>query len=415
MFFFLPINTDAPIYHFPWATLSMILANCLVFIAMLTGDVSAADWSLQYGEINALQWVTSNFIHGGFFHLLGNMFFLWGFGLIVEGKIGWPAFLAVYFGIGITECALEQVCMLSLDGASFGASSIIFGLTAMALVWAPKNEVSLFYFFFMIFIRTGVFDVTIMAYALFALTWEVLVFAVQGFQVGTAALHLLGAIIGLGLGVLMLKRNLVDCEGWDLFSVMQGTHGNLDADPSRFSLSLSGKKKSRKKRKRSKARMLTESGAELPAAVEDSGSELSQSDRARMRILRLIAEGKPRAALTEMQKQQHRSPSFQLERGPLRKLVQGLIEHEQWNESITLLEEYLSRFDRDSDVMRVQLALLLVQKQRRPRAALKVLDVVNGDQLSPELQQRARKVRERANQLIESGVIELSGRAFSQP
>ena len=68
MFFFLPINTDAPIYHFPWATLSMILANCLVFVAMLTGDVSAAEWSLQYGEINPVQWLTSNFIHGGFLH-----------------------------------------------------------------------------------------------------------------------------------------------------------------------------------------------------------------------------------------------------------------------------------------------------------------------------------------------------------
>ena len=412
MFFFLPINTDAPIYHFPWATLSMILANCLVFVAMLTGDVSAAEWSLQYGEINPVQWLTSNFIHGGFLHLLGNMFFLWGFGLIVEGKIGWPAFLVVYLGLGVTECAIEQVCMLSADGASFGASSIIFGLTAMSLVWAPKNEVSLFYFFFFLFVRAGVFDVTIMAYALFAMTWEFLIFAVQGFHVGTAALHLLGAIVGFGLGLLMLKRGLVDCEGWDLIHVMRGTYGNLEVDPSRYS--SSGKKK-RKRRKRSKSRMLTESGAEIPTSLDESDTELSQAERSRRRILRLIADKKPQAALAELQKQQHVSPSFQLERGQLRKLAQGLIEHDLWNDSILLLEQYLERFDEDADVIRLQLALLLVQKQRRPKAALNVLESIDRSQLSPELQQRARQLQDRADKMIESGVIELSGRAFSQP
>lgn len=415
MFFFLPINTDAPVYHFPWATLSLILANCLVFVATLTGDVPVEDWMLTYGQISPLQWVTSNFIHGGFGHLLGNMFFLWGLGLIVEGKIGWPAFLAVYFGIGVTECAIEQVCMLRADGASFGASSIIFGLMAMAFVWAPKNEVSIFYFLFIvIFIRVGVFEITIMTYALLVIAKEVFVFAILGFHVGTAALHLLGGVVGYGVGVVMLKRHLVDCEGWDLFSVLKGTHGRLEVNPSWFAPSLSGGKKTKRKRKRTKSRLLTESAAELPVDAAEVDAGLSRAERGGRRILRLIGDKKPRAAFAELQKQQHTTPAFQLDRGPLKKLAQGLIEHEQWNESVALLEEYLQRFDKDADVIRIQLALLLLQKQHRPRAALKVLDLIDRTQLSPELQKRTQQIRQRSDQLIESGVIELSGQAFSQ-
>ncbi len=59
-------------------------------------------WGLTHGEgLHPVQWVTNNFLHGRIFHLVGNMIFLWGFGLVVEGKLGWWRFLLVYMGIGI--------------------------------------------------------------------------------------------------------------------------------------------------------------------------------------------------------------------------------------------------------------------------------------------------------------------------
>ena len=96
---------------------------------------------LQYGTFKPWQWITSNFMHAGIMHLLGNMFCLWGFGLVVEGKIGWWRFLLVYLGIGITQCGLEQTLMLFADeGGSLGASAIIYGLMAMCMVWAPRMK-----------------------------------------------------------------------------------------------------------------------------------------------------------------------------------------------------------------------------------------------------------------------------------
>jgi hypothetical protein len=158
--------------------------------------------------------------------------------------------------------------------------------------------------------------------------------------------------------------------------------------------------------------MLVDSAAELPVDVVPEEEGLSRTERSRRKILRHIADGKPRAAFAELQRQQHLNAAFRLEAGNLRKLAQGMIEHEQWNDAITLIEEYLLRFDAGADAIRLQLALLLMQKQRRPRAALKVLEQIDSFELSDKLRRRMQQIERVANQMIDSGVIELSGQAF---
>src|SRR5262245_31066595 len=101
---FIPYGTDAPIYYYPFATIGMIVLNVFVYLTMLSALSNVPDgepplWLLQivlqYGHgLRPWQWITSNFVHDGFFHLLGNMVSLWTFGLVVEGKVGWLRFLA---------------------------------------------------------------------------------------------------------------------------------------------------------------------------------------------------------------------------------------------------------------------------------------------------------------------------------
>ena len=78
----IPINTDAPLYHFPYATIGLIVVNTICFVATgcATNERLLEPWLLQYGEgLNPLEWIPAAFAHGGFMHLIGNMFFLWGF------------------------------------------------------------------------------------------------------------------------------------------------------------------------------------------------------------------------------------------------------------------------------------------------------------------------------------------------
>ena len=89
-------------------------------------------------------------MHADLWHLAGNMLFLflWVFGWVIEGKLGWWRYLLVYLGIGAAQCALEQTIVGAIPAAagqySLGASAAaIFGLLAMALVWAPVNNFQL--------------------------------------------------------------------------------------------------------------------------------------------------------------------------------------------------------------------------------------------------------------------------------
>src|SRR5262249_49504928 len=103
----IPMGTDAPIYHWPRATVALIVLNIAAFLAgpppsyappppdenpdeMVEVVVTNFDrYALALGNgLHPVQWVTHNFLHYGIMHLAGNMLFLWAFGIVAEGKLG---------------------------------------------------------------------------------------------------------------------------------------------------------------------------------------------------------------------------------------------------------------------------------------------------------------------------------------
>ena len=113
MFLLFPYTIDAPIYHRPFGTGGLIVANILIFF--LVGEEATWRFTLQYGSLDPVQWITCNFLHGDFGHLFWNMVFLWVFGLVIEGKVGWWRFLVAYLAIGVVGAAVEQLALLSRD------------------------------------------------------------------------------------------------------------------------------------------------------------------------------------------------------------------------------------------------------------------------------------------------------------
>lgn len=112
---FIPLGTDAPLYHFPYATIGLIAVNAVCFAITGFGmDPEAVNpWLLHHGPgISPLEWFSSAFAHGGWTHLIGSMLFLWTFGLVVEGKLGWRRFLPLYLvltvGCGLVEDMVTQ-------------------------------------------------------------------------------------------------------------------------------------------------------------------------------------------------------------------------------------------------------------------------------------------------------------------
>ncbi len=219
----IPYNTDAPLYHIPFGTVGLIVANCVIFWFTSHADARAVEpWMLQFGKgLHPVQWISGSFLHAGYLHIVGNMFYLWGFGLVVEGKIGWWRFLTLYLTISVIHGAIIQTVMLGGQGAALGASGVIFGLMAISLVWAPKNEMSCFLWF----IRPVMIELPITVFATTYLILQIALAWWTHFSMSSEVLHLTGAAVGAPIGIGLLKLKLVDCEGWDLFAVMRDQHG----------------------------------------------------------------------------------------------------------------------------------------------------------------------------------------------
>src|SRR3954449_1261478 len=154
----IPTGTDAPIYHWPYMTVGLIVLNIAVFLAVppLPSDIRLDEneevaevvvskfdrYALTLGDgLHPVQWLTHNFLHYGILHLAGNMLFLWAFGIVVEGKLGALKYLATYLAIGTLHGALVQSLLLrsGLEGNAAAASAVVFGLLAICMVWAPRN------------------------------------------------------------------------------------------------------------------------------------------------------------------------------------------------------------------------------------------------------------------------------------
>ncbi len=84
--------------------------------------------------------ITSMFLHGNFWHLLGNMWFLWIFGDSLESKLGSIKFLLFYLLCGIGS-AIGYSLAVADTSAVIGASGAISGVLGGYLVLLPKNKI----------------------------------------------------------------------------------------------------------------------------------------------------------------------------------------------------------------------------------------------------------------------------------
>lgn len=452
----IPLNTDAPIYHFPFACIAMIVVNCFTFLATGWGSMENVDqwspWALAHGDgLHPVQWITSNFIHMGAAHLIGNMIFLWGFGLVVEGKLGWWRFLAVYLSIGVAQCAVEQTIMLghtpeaaaesfvedvfdidaefdedmiaSLEMQGFseeeieekkeeyseelqslisevelsyaefsgscGASAIIYGMLAMSLVWAPRNEVTLL---LIIAFRAVTFEATIMSFSAWYIGLEVLVATFEGFAIATATLHLMGAAAGFGVGTLMLKKGMVDCEDWDLFSVLSGNYGARARD--RYGNRIVPESR----KKKADATSETASDKKKKEPKKKSLRSAAGAKKKLAEVEHFVEAGEFDTAYDELYNARLRAPDAMLDESVLKPLAIGLAKRRQWDEAAELMQEYIDAYPESSDTMRLRLANVFVKGTQDGRSALRVLKEVDQEMLPDEARTTFRKLTKAAKE-----------------
>ncbi len=162
-----PIRDTIPRRHLPVATWGLIAANVYFFIRELALSPRAAermmfllglvparfvhpDWALQSGYPHTyLPFVTTMFLHGGWLHIIGNMWFLAIFGDNVEDRMGPLRFLFFYFVCGIAAGVTHVITNPDSTVPAVGASGAIAGVMAAYVALFPRARiVALFPIFF---------------------------------------------------------------------------------------------------------------------------------------------------------------------------------------------------------------------------------------------------------------------------
>ena len=138
MIWFLPVGEQEAGRHTPWVTWTLTVINVVAFAAMLLSPLSRDEWwelyALKPSDPHWWQYLTSNFVHAGPLHLIGNMVFLVVFGDNVEDILGPLGFAMLYFlgGLGgdITFVASNPDMAIRSAGAS-GCIATIAGAYAV--------------------------------------------------------------------------------------------------------------------------------------------------------------------------------------------------------------------------------------------------------------------------------------------
>ena len=144
-------------------------------------------------------------VHADFFHLLGNMWFLWIFGNAICANIGNLRYPFVYVALGVAAGATH---LIASPQPAIGASGAINGVVGMFLVMFPQNEITCYFWFMLVYVRQ--FAISSYWLILFWLFWDILGALKLGSSGVAYFAHLGGFAAGVGMGVLFCKK------GWCL-------------------------------------------------------------------------------------------------------------------------------------------------------------------------------------------------------
>jgi membrane associated rhomboid family serine protease len=139
--------------NFPIINWALIVLNGLVFYHELTlGEQGLNRFIQAWGLVPsrlianpAESWVTifsSMFIHGGWFHILSNMWVLYIFGDNIEDRLGSVRYLAFYLLGGITAALLQVYFSMGSNMPQIGASGAIAAVLGAYLLLFPRARVA---------------------------------------------------------------------------------------------------------------------------------------------------------------------------------------------------------------------------------------------------------------------------------
>jgi membrane associated rhomboid family serine protease len=158
----IPLRDENPRVRFPTATFLLIAVNVAVFLfqrslgaagqELLINAAGAIPYEIvnrvDIGPRDMLPWpgsiLTSRFLHGGWLHIIGNMWFLWLFGHNVEEALGAIRFALFYLLVGTIGALAQSFAIPESKAPMIGASGAVAGVLGAYVLLYPRAKVLTF-------------------------------------------------------------------------------------------------------------------------------------------------------------------------------------------------------------------------------------------------------------------------------
>lgn len=154
----IPIRDRNPSGAFPFVTVGIILANVLVFFIELSLGNQLESFLFHFGVVPVkilyssevpdstvintyFPFLSYMFLHGGFIHLIGNMWYLWIFGDNIEDQLGRARFILFYLLCGVGSAIVHVFFNRQSGIPCIGASGAIAGVLGAYMITFPRARV----------------------------------------------------------------------------------------------------------------------------------------------------------------------------------------------------------------------------------------------------------------------------------
>jgi len=154
----IPLRDTVPSKNYPVVTHALIGLNVLVYLIQIAQGADIQRFIFVYGLVPArytvpqiaayfstfdqlFAFVSFMFLHGGFLHILGNMWFLYIFGDNVEDRLGAIRFAAFYFLCGIASGVAHLLLNRYSNVPTIGASGAIAGVMGAYFICYPRAKI----------------------------------------------------------------------------------------------------------------------------------------------------------------------------------------------------------------------------------------------------------------------------------
>jgi len=369
---FFPVRTDRQLKRKPVINYALIAVNVAVFVFLQQGGANLLQpHQLQPANPHLSQYITYQFMHGSWMHLIGNMIFLWVFGNGVEDRLGRAGYLLFYLAGGILAGLAHVATSASAVLGASGSASAVMG--AFLALFPLCRVVVLVLFFVITFIELPSIIVVGIKVA-FDLYGQ---FAGGG---GVAYMaHLGGYFFGFTIGLGMLMLRLLPREPTDILALIE--------------------QKRRQQRFRAMTRTSYEpwEGGKLgepggKAAPAPTAKEQQVMDR-RSRVSEALRQGDMATAAAGYRELLAEHPDQIMSQQQQIDLGNQLMREGRYDEAAKAYELFLSHFPSYPNIQQIRLILGLIYARylNRPDRARELLSEAEG-RLDSEEQALARQV-----------------------